>query len=79
LLSAYSWYRRGNSLSLYGLVERHPTADICVAFETNNNFEHIHINAVCNYLGKEKSTALPALHSLGKGKKKAWKSFPDVT
>jgi len=48
---------------LYVLLERHPAADILVAFGTGNNFKQIHINAVCNYLGKEKSTALPTFHS----------------
>ena len=77
---------------LYRLFERRPAANIWVAFGTGNNFKHIHINAVCNYLGKEKSTVLPAFHSFtgcdttssffGKGKKSAWEawnSFSNVT
>jgi len=58
-------------------------------FGTGNNFKHIHIDAVCNYL---KSTALLAFcyfsgcnttsSFLEKSKKsawEAWKLFPDIT
>jgi len=56
-------------------------------------FKHIHINAVCNCTGKEKSAALPAFYSFSgcdttssfflekkqKSAWEAWKSLPDVT
>ena len=63
-----------------------------MAFGTGRNFRHIHINAICNALGREKSVAFPSFHSFtgcdttstffGKRKKsawEAWKSFPVVT
>ena len=63
-----------------------------ISFGTGRNFRYLHINAICNALGREKAIALPIFHSvtscvttstfLGKGKKSAWdawKAFPEVT
>ena len=72
------------------LRDQHPAADVWIAFGTGRNFRYLHINAICNALGREKAIALPIFHSvtgcdttstfLGKGKKSAWdawKAFPD--
>ena len=76
----------------HALPTKHPTADIWIAFGTGKNFTYIHINAICNALGKCKSMSLPIFHCftgcdttsafLGKGKKSAWEawnSYPEVT
>ena len=70
----------------------YPAADIWIAFGTGKNFMNIHINDICNDLGRDKSMSLPIFHCftgcdttsafLGKGKKsawEAWKSYPEVT
>ena len=72
------------------LRDQHTAADVWIAFGTGRIFRYLHINAICNALGREKAIALPIFHSvtgcdttstfLGKGKKKsawdAWKAFP---
>ena len=60
------------------LREQHPAADVWIAFGTGRNFRYLHINAICNALGREKTIALPIftqllaviqlLHCLGKGR-----------
>ena len=70
----------------------YPNANIWVGFGTGKHYQNYHINAICEQLGKPKSTALPFYHTftgcdttsqfLGKGKKScwdAWKSNPEVT
>ena len=41
-----------------------PTASIWVAFGTGKHFTYYHINRIASVLGKDKSTALPALYRL---------------
>ena len=55
------------------LLQQHPAADIWLAFGTGTKFRHIHVNAMYNVLGIEKSIVLPVLlaviqlpHFLGK-------------
>ena len=58
------------------LHEQHPAADVWIAFGTGRNFRYLHINAICNALGRETAIALPIftqllaviqlLHFLGK-------------
>ena len=68
------------------------TADIWIAFGTVQKYTCLHMNAICRYLVRETSAALPIFHSYtgcdtisafcGKGKKSAWKawaSYPEVT
>ena len=60
------------------LREQHLAADVWIAFGTGRNFRYLHINAICNALGREKAIALPIftqllaviqlLHFLGKGR-----------
>ena len=60
------------------LREQHPAADMWIAFGTGRNFRYLHINAICNALGREKAIALPIftqllaviqlLNFLGKGR-----------
>jgi len=45
------------------LLEQNPAADVWLAFGAGKWFRHIHINTICNALGKHKSMALPVLHS----------------
>ena len=74
------------------LLANHPAADMWMAFGKGKHFKYIHINTICNALGRDKSIALPVFHCFtgcdttsaffGKGKKsawEAWKSFSDVT
>ena len=76
----------------FNLHENHPNIDLWVAFGVGKNFQYIHINSICNDLGREQSRALPIFHAFsgcdttssfcGKGKKsvmRAWKSYPEVT
>ena len=59
--------------------------NIWVAFGTGKNFTYLHINAVHDNLGREKSFALPVFHSFtgcdttsaffGIGKKSAWEAW----
>ena len=76
----------------HDLLQKHPAADLWLGFGVGKTFRHIHINAMCNVLGREKSVALPIFHAFtgcdttsaffSKGKKsawEAWKSFPEVT
>ncbi len=76
----------------HAFISNHPAADLWVAFGTRKSFMYLHINTICNALGREKSMALPIFHSFtgcdttsgffGKGKKSAWdawKSYPEVT
>ncbi len=78
--------------NFYAFISNHPAADLWVAFGTRKSFMYLHINTICNALGREKSMALPIFHSFtgcdttsgffGKGKKSAWdawKSYPEVT
>ena len=64
----------------------------CVAFGMGKNFQLLSVNTICEYLGKQKSSALPFFHAftgcdttsafLGKGKKsawEAWKAYPEAT
>ena len=48
---------------LHYLREQHPAADVWIAFGTGRNFRYLHINAICNALGREKAIALPIFHS----------------
>ena len=76
----------------FNLHENHPNIDLWVAFGVGKNFQYIHINSICNDLGREQSHALPILHAFSgcdttssfcvQGKKsvmRAWKSYPEVT
>ena len=49
---------------LHYLREQHPVADVWIAFGTGRNFRYLHINAICNALGREKAIALPIFHSV---------------
>ena len=49
---------------LHYLREQHPAADVWIAFGTGRNFRYLHINAICNALGREKAIALPIFHSV---------------
>ena len=40
------------------LRDQHPAADVWIAFGTGRNFRYLHINAICNALGREKAIAL---------------------
>ena len=46
------------------LRDQHPAADVWIAFGTGRNFRYLHINAICNALGREKAIALPIFHSV---------------
>ena len=69
----------------FELTANNPLADIWVAFGTGKNFRLYSINAICTYLGKERTQALPIFHALtgcdttsafrGKGKKSAWQAW----
>lgn len=69
----------------FELIANNPLADIWVAFGTDKNFRLYSINAICTYLGKERTRALPIFHALtgydttpafrGKGKKSAWQAW----
>ena len=48
---------------LSSLLERHPAADVWLAFGTAIGFKHIHIDTVCNTLEKGESSSLPIFHS----------------
>lgn len=74
------------------LVSLSQDVDIWIAFGTGKGFMHIHINAICAGLGRDKSLALPVFHSFtgcdttsaffGRGKKSAWEAwvcYPEVT
>ena len=67
-------------------------ANIWVAFGSRRIFSFLHINTICQNLGREKSLALPFFHSFTgcdntssffrKGKRlawEAWKRFPNVS
>ena len=68
----------------FELTANNPLADIWVAFGTGKNFRLYSINAICTYLGNERTQALPIFHALtgcdttsafrGKGKKSAWQA-----
>ena len=49
---------------LHYLREQHPAVDVWIAFGTGSNFRYLHINAICNALGREKAIALPIFHSV---------------
>ena len=72
------------------LTANHPEADIWTAFGAGKNFMYIHINTVCNALGRDKSMALPPMvlppfhyitgcnttsAFLGRGKMSAWEAW----
>ena len=69
----------------FELTASKPLADIWVAFGTGKIFRLYSINAICTYLGKERTQALPIFHALtgcdttsafrGKGKKSAWQAW----
>ena len=69
----------------FELIANNLLADIWVAFGTGKNFRLYSINAICTYLGKERTPALPIFHALtgcdttsafrGKGKKSAWQAW----
>lgn len=76
----------------HALTANHPAADIWIAFSSGKNFVYIHINTICNDLGRNRAMALPIFHCftgcdttsafLGRGKKsawQAWKAYPEVT
>lgn len=76
----------------YSLCEHNPSADIWVAFGVGKQFRYYHINGICEQLGRDKSTSLPAFHAFtgcdttssffGKSKKSAWAtwiSYPEAT
>ena len=46
------------------LREQHPAADVWIEFGTGRNFRYLHINAICNALGREKAIALPIFTQL---------------
>ena len=72
--------------------QHYPEIELWVAFGVGKQFRCIHVNAICNKLGKDVSRSLPVFHAFsrcdttscfyGIGKKtalKAWKSFPGAT
>ena len=77
----------------HALLTMYPAAEIWVAFGTGKSYTYLHINAICQALGRDKSIALPVFHSFtgcdttsafnGKGKKSAWEawnnSYSEVT
>ena len=44
------------------LTANHPVADIWIAFGAGKSFMYIHINTICNVLGRDKSMVIPPFH-----------------
>ena len=76
----------------FNLHENNPNIDLWVAFGVGKNFQYIHVNSICNDLGREQSRALAIVHTFsgcdttssfrGKGKKsviRVWKSYLEIT
>ena len=75
----------------YKLSSLYPSADIWIAFGMGKNFRFVHVNEICDCLGRRKSKALPFFHAFSgcdttsaffsKGKKsiwQAWQAHPDA-
>ena len=78
--------------NFFNLHENNPNIDLWVAFGVGKNFQYIHVNSICNDLGREQSRALPIFHAFSgcdttssfcrKGKKsviRVWKSYLEIT
>ena len=76
----------------HSLTSQHQMQAIWVAFGIGKNFMYLDVNAICQTLGNERSSALPIFHSFtgcetpaaffGKGKKsvwQAWNAYNEVT